>query len=337
MNIFTVLSQGRGRLNEENLSAMLGYLLTPSQTHGLGDTFLRLFLAALGEACGDAGRFRNVPLGGKAIRAEMFLESPYDVRNRRRVIDIELRIFVRSLNPATGTAEDSELHRIIIENKVKTQAADSAQLKDEFLGVVQDVEDDESVAITVVFLTPPGESTRFSAEYEALDALTLGGHRKAWLRWAGPADDRHHVVSLLRHLLHQEAEAEIAPIADYLRHTIKAFIRHIQESPAGSLRRVSDPRESPELGDITQVLLVQLGSVVYQLERYESTSVRVLNTGAQRYEVAKPILRSINEGKQLGVDLLRANGRTKNTRTLGRDVMRALLEQGKFLPPAAAE
>jgi hypothetical protein len=76
---------------------------------------------------------------------------------------------------------------------------------------------------------------------------------------------------------------------------------------------------------------------VYQLERYESTSVRVLNTGPQRYEVAKPILRGINEEKQLGVDLLRANGRTKNTRTLGRDVMRALLEQGKFLPPAAAE
>ncbi len=53
MNIFTVLSQGKGRLNEENLSAMLGYLLTPSQTHGLGDTFLRPFLIAVAEACGD--------------------------------------------------------------------------------------------------------------------------------------------------------------------------------------------------------------------------------------------------------------------------------------------
>lgn len=332
MNIFTVLSQGRGRLNEENLSAMLGYLLSPSQTHGLGDTFLRLFLTVLGEACGDRGRFENVTLAGKAIRAEMFLESPYQVGAKRRVVDMELRIFARSLNPATGAVEDTELHRIIIENKVKAQAADSAQLRDEFLGVLQDLEDDDNVAITVVFLTPPGDSRRFAAEYMALDARTLTWHRKAWLRWSGPSEDRQHVVALLRRLLQQESEAEIAPVSDYLRHTIKAFIRHIEESPAGSSGKPSDPRESPELGDIIQVVLVQLGDVMYQLERYESTSIRVLNTSVPRYEVAKPILRRINEEKNLGVNIHRANGRAKNTRTLGREVIRALVEQNKVIP-----
>src|SRR3989442_963956 len=60
MNIFTVLSQGKGRLNEENLSAMLGYLLTPSQTHGLGDTFLRPFLRAVADASGDVKRFDQI-------------------------------------------------------------------------------------------------------------------------------------------------------------------------------------------------------------------------------------------------------------------------------------
>jgi hypothetical protein len=132
-------------------------------------------------------------------------------------------------------------------------------------------------------------------------------------------------------LLHQEAEAEIAPIADYLRHTIKAFIRHIQESPAGTLGKVTTPSESPELGDIVQLVLVHLGDVAYQLERYESTSVRVLNTSAQQYEVAKPILRRINTEKDLGINLHRANGRAKNTRTLGREVIRALVEQNKAL------
>jgi PD-(D/E)XK nuclease superfamily len=333
MNIFTVLSQGRGRLNEENLSAMLGYLLTPSQTHGLGDTFLRLYLGVLETACGDPGRFSNVSRGGKAIRAEMLLESPYESGGRRRVVDMDLRIFARALNPTTGADEDTELHRILIENKIKPQAAsDSAQLRDEYLGVLQDLDGDESVAVTMVFLTPPGESKRFAGEYDTLDAQTLGVHRKAWLRWAGRGDDSQHVAALLRRLLHQESEAESAPIAEYLRHTIKAFIRHIEESPAGRVGKVSDPRESPERGDVVQVLLVRLGDSVYQLERYESTTVRVFNIGTQKEEVAKPILRRINEEKALGVNLYRANGTTKNTRQLGREVMRELLEQNKALP-----
>lgn len=49
MNVFDALSMGKGRLNEENLSAMLGYLLSPTQTHGLGSSFLALLLNTLKE------------------------------------------------------------------------------------------------------------------------------------------------------------------------------------------------------------------------------------------------------------------------------------------------
>lgn len=336
MNIFTVLSQGKGRLSEENLSAMLGYLLTPSQTHGLGDTFLRPFLLAVAEACGDTKRFEQVTRTSKAIRAEMFLESPYQIGKQRRVVDIELRIFSRSLNPLSGEFEDVELHRIAIENKVKPQAADNTQFKEEFLGIVQDIEEDEKVAVTMVFLTPPGESNRFVEEYNALDAQLPAPHRKAWLRWAGSEGDHQHIVALLRHLLHQEAEAEISPVADYLRHTIKAFIRHIQDSPAGTMGRASEGREAPELGDIVQVVTVQLGDVLYHIERYESSTIRVLNTTTQEYEVAKPVLRRTNDEKTLGINIFRANGRSKNTRTLGREVMRALLTQNKAVLPNEA-
>ena len=331
MNIFTVLSQGKGRLNEENLSAMLGYLLTPSQTHGLGDTFLRPFLLAVAEACGDPKRFDQITGVRKTIRAEVFLESPYQIGKQRRVVDIDLRIFSRSLNPTSDEFEDVELHRVAIENKVKPQAADSTQFKEEFLGIIQDLEDDEKAAITMVFLTPPADSTRFVEEYNALDAQVLASHRKAWLRWAGSEDDHQHIVALLRHLLHQETEVEISPIAEYLRHTIKAFIRHIQESPAGALGRASEARESPELGDIMQIMTVQLGEVLYQIERYESSTVRVLNTSTQAYEMAKPLLRRANDEKALGINILRATGRPKNTRTLGREVLRALLTQNKVV------
>lgn len=95
------------------------------------------------------------------------------------------------------------------------------------------------------------------------------------------------------------------------------------------MRAAPGPRESAELGDIVQVVTVQLGDVLYQLERYESTSIRVLNTSSQEYEVAKPILRRINDEKALAISLQFPTGRSKNTRTLGREVIRALLDQNK--------
>ena len=326
MNIFTVLSQGKGRLNEENLSAMLGYLLTPSETHGLGDTFLRPFLNCLASACGNATRYDDMLNAGKRLRCELFLENPYDVDGRRRVVDIELRM---SLRVADGESADLEIHRIAIENKVKAQAADTTQLKDEFLGILQDLDNDENVGVTMVFLTPPLESIRFQDEYDALDEKTLGRHRKAWLRWAGKDDDRSHIVALLRLLLVAEAEAQISPLAEYLRHTLKAFIRHILESPAGSFGRL---RETISPGEVVQVTAVKLGTTIYQIERHESTAIRILNLTSREYEVAKPILRQINEEKKLGVNLLAKNGKAKNTRVLGRDVINALVAQKKTYP-----
>jgi hypothetical protein len=186
------------------------------------------------------------------------------------------------------------------------------------------------VEVTMVFLTPPGDAPRLVAEYEGLDAATLGTHRKGWLRWSGGEGEEHHVVGLLRHLLRQESEAVIAPVAEYLRHTLKAFIRHIEEGPPGSAGRAAGPRESPELGELTHRVAVQLHDALYQIERYKSTSVRVLNMSREEYEVAKPILRRVNEEKSLGIGLYFANGRKKNTRTLGWEVIRALLERGEI-------
>ena len=40
MNILNVFSWGKVNLNEEYLSAMLAYLLSPNGSHGMSDTFL---------------------------------------------------------------------------------------------------------------------------------------------------------------------------------------------------------------------------------------------------------------------------------------------------------
>lgn len=44
MNIFKVLAQGDGNINEPNVSAFLGYLLNPGEDHGLDSLFLEEFL-----------------------------------------------------------------------------------------------------------------------------------------------------------------------------------------------------------------------------------------------------------------------------------------------------
>lgn len=329
MNIFTVLSQGKGRLNEENLSAMLGFLLTPQQTHGLGDVFLHQFLRAVAQSCKDPHRFDNVLYGTAPTRTEVLLESAYMLGAQRRVVDIEVQISIRQFNPMTQEMEYVELHRIAIENKVKAQAADREQLREEFLGILQELESDDQVQITMVFLTPPGDAPRLTEEFTALDETLLGKHKKAWLRWAGADDEPDHITALIKNLLRQEDQAAISPISEYLRHTLKAFVRHILDSPAGSTQKGVALGIAPELGDIIQVVTVDLGGVTYQLERYESSTVRVLNTATQEYEVVKPILRQINREKDLKVPPTRPGGGSKNTRTLGREIMRALIEQAK--------
>ena len=93
MNIFEVLSQGKGRLNEENLSAMLGFLLSPSQTHGLSDIFLRRFLQVVARKCENENYFDKVLNDSEPLHADVLLESPYSLGNKKRILDIDVRIY----------------------------------------------------------------------------------------------------------------------------------------------------------------------------------------------------------------------------------------------------
>jgi len=326
MNIFTVLSQGKGRLNEENLSAMLGFLLSPSQTHGLGGIFLKQFLNVVAQECGDINRFDDILDTGKPLKADVILESAYSLNDhKKRVVDIEIRIYGDL--PILDDPEIPELHRIVIENKIKVTSSDSQQLKEEFLAISQDIEGDETVKVTMVFLTPPGNFKNQTDEYQNLDDTILKTHKKAWLRWAEDKGS-NHISSMLKKLLKRESEAEISPFHEYLRHTLKALIIHIEENINVSPINKRNPGKP---GDITKTVFVKLSDFTYRIERYESTTVRIFNLDNQEYEVTKPILRKINNEKKLGIDLELSTGRKKNTRNLGRYVIKALLDQDKNL------
>ena len=111
--------------------------------------------------------------------------------------------------------------------------------------------------------------------------------------WDAP-DDEDTVVYLLKTLLKNEADFKIDPISDYVRNTLKAFIRHIIET---NIKFTSPEVISDDLGDIKNVVNVDLKSGNYRIEEYESSSIKVYNVETQEYEVAKPILRDVIEEK----------------------------------------
>ncbi|CAN7776039.1 PD-(D/E)XK nuclease family protein [Caballeronia sp. LjRoot31] len=315
MNIFYALSEGRGRLTETNLSAFLAYLLTPHAPHGLGDTFLRGFLEEMAQGCGDAQRFRCV-LERRTISAQVGLEVRYD-GTVARIVDIDLQIF-------DNASTQKKLHHIIIENKIKTGAAQADQLKDQFEGVMQALRQEEPCPVTVVFLTPPGDARVLQTEFDTLQLDASGANTKVWLRWRGVADPSvpRTVVDLIRELLRREASAEIEPVTDYTRHTLKAFVQFLErviQSSAPTIR-VADP----EADDVLMQREVSLDGVRYLIVRYRSDAIKVFDLDSDSELAAHPLLRKVNGAYRLEIPLERSPGKPINTRQLGRKVLDAL-------------
>ena len=130
MNIFSVLSTGKSNLHEPSMSAMLAYLLNPNQDHGLGRKVIKSFL----ELANNTGIYSNF-IDDCSLKFEIDLEVAYRYENKRNDIDIQIKILDKSYN---------ELHRIIIENKIKSGAANSDQLSNYYQAVVKDKDNDDA-------------------------------------------------------------------------------------------------------------------------------------------------------------------------------------------------
>lgn len=318
MNIFQALSMGNGKLNEENMSAMLGYLLSPNEPHGLGDVFLRSFLEALNETEALNGRFEHIMKQHSLSGTEVIFESPYQLDERKLFIDLDLRFY--SSNPYAGSqAESIETHRVLIENKIRPQAATKDQFRREYFAVCEDLEGQNETSVTMIYLTPEASQGPLQEAYAALREEDIAPHRKAWCTWTG--NDGFSIVSLIRLMLEKEARGEIEPISEYVRHTLKAFIRHILDSQKTTTKR---SRNSAEPGSLRQEVTVTSEGIRYHIQQYDSGTIIVYNADLGEKEIAKPVLRQVNQELNLGVDLYASAGRKKTTRELGRDVLKSL-------------
>lgn len=316
MNIFTVLSQGNGRLDEENISAMLGFLLNPNNSHGLGDLFLREFLKLISDLSGN-NRFNDI-LKSNSIKAEILLERQYEIKSKNRTIDIEIKIYPENSKSGKKGNDFHEIHRIAIENKIKSSSAEVEQFKEEFLAINEDL--DDGVELTMVFLTPFGNHNKLNQEYDKLDNKTLKSNIKVWLTWTSEKEEgtnvgKKSICSIITDTINREAYCEITPINEYVKHTLKAFVRHLIEHELQS----SNSRIF-EVGNETEDVTVKIKSEEYRIVKYESGTVRVFNINSQEeVKPTKSILIKINKEKKLGIKV-----KGNNTRRIGSNVIQKL-------------
>jgi len=295
MNIFDVLSQGKSRLHEPAISAMLGYLLGTHRDHGLGDSFLRLFVRLLRERT-SAVALDSV-LRRAFIHTAVELEQPYQLGNSRKDVDIQISVLNR---------DREEDIRIIVENKIKVSAANPKQLVEYYQAILED--DAEIRNLIMVFLTPASGSDLLRQEYDAVNPGE--GHQKAWLHWNAQVGS---VLGIIQSILEMEMRGEITPINEYIRHTLKAFALHVRSVVVGeSTRKYSD------IGEIVDEVSVQLkAGREYRIVRRNSQQIQVFSDDEQ--VMAKAALREVIQEKGLDVPLTGIN-----TRRMGKQVLDAL-------------
>lgn len=272
---------------------MLGYLLDSNKDHGLGDAFVRVFLQKI-----DATLFEKF-LSQSSINSSVILESSYELDGSRKDIDIEISLLDENREIA---------HTIIIENKIKAGAANPKQLGDYYNAILQDDSNIENLLI--VFLTPESNTAQLIAEFNNLKVNESLNHRKKWIYWDSANNDG--ILAMVKDILNMEAQGEINPINEYMRHTLKAFVRH--SSMAVQPKGLRTMRTGEDIGEIIEEANIKLkDGTSYRVVLRDSTQIQVFNLENGDKEIARHILaKFIDENK------LKIPHRELNTRSIGK-------------------
>lgn len=296
MNIFNVLSMGKSRLHETSMSAMLAYLLNPNQDHGLGYRFLKSFLELSNEKK-IYDQYIN-KLENRELKFDIDLEVQYYCNNKRSDIDVQIKIFDLNWN---------ELHRIIIENKIKSGAANPKQLAEYYNAVLND--DDDGVLrnkLSVIFLTPDLNHKILEEEFNSLEI-----DQKAWVYWNSSNNDIDTVVKLIQSILDREQKAEISPINEYMRHTFKAFAYFVNQTfDKSSLKN----RVGEDIGNIKDEKTINIEGKGYIITLRDSGQIQLLNQDGDKVQ-ARPLLR-----KYLKENNIEEKANCQTTRYFGKQI-----------------
>ncbi len=299
MNIFSVLSMGKSRLHETSMSAMLAYLLNPNQDHGLGNKFLKSFL----ELAGENGIYEKY-INDDSSQFQIDLEVRYH-NKKDNDIDIQIKILDGSYK---------ELHRIIIENKIRAGASNISQLTNYYEAVVNDKNNDDAFELekenlSVIFLTPKLKNKGLKEEFD-----NLKSDNKVWLYWNSD-DEATTIIKLIQNILELEQKAEISPINEYMKHTLKAFTYFINRTINISSGK---SRVGEDIGDIVKDEEINIDNKIYTIILRNSGQIQLLDENGDKV-VARPLLRKFLKENNINEDIKR-----QNTRSFGKQIFEHL-------------
>ncbi len=279
MNIFKILANGDGKINEANISAFLGYLLDPKANHGLQFEFLKRFLA-------DAVEDEDFVY--EKYEYEVFLEQAFSGEGKsKQIVDIVV-VCYQIVSEKKGEslvkhflANTKDIKKIfLIENKISKNSLTNNQLIRQFESTKKELDKlnlqdnlDLQETIHSVFVTP--KDTKTEKEYEnSRNSLANSSH----LFWhSAHANDKYKTVyDFLTDILQAENSGTIEPLSEYTKHTIKAFVQFI-ENDFKSQRQEEKERKNDgsytarfiKLNEETQIEK-KLEELKYNIEQYDA-------------------------------------------------------------------
>jgi hypothetical protein len=219
------LASCNGNISETNISAMLVYLLDPSNDHGLGDKFLKKIIGKLkNEELKNNKKLQSYLDNSSGYEVDIEYEFPVNVEetesiNSIRKIDIVIEFY-------NEESKDIPEFAIAIENKIQsTSANDKNQFKDEIVGLKSSYKDDYKTDIDVYFILICPENKKIEKMFSEI------ADNKVRILWKNQKDDKKtdksSISDIFKDILRDECEAKIDPLSTEVIYILKSFVAFI--------------------------------------------------------------------------------------------------------------
>lgn len=242
MNIFKILANGDGRINEANISAFLGYLLDPYQDHGLGFEFLERFI----------NKLKINDFNVRKYDYEIVLESKFTHTNKdKNLVDI----VIISFSPNVGNSKESKalnlihktrtLNRLfLIENKIKPNVTEG-QLQAQYGDAKKNIKS----PITSIYITPYSQEVNQKAKEDIKKEIShLTNESKFHYKWHINEDEESEenelvISDILRSIISDESNGKIEGVNSYTKITLISFLKFIENDFKSELIEKKEDKE----------------------------------------------------------------------------------------------
>ena len=259
MNIFMILASApRVKMPEEQMSALIGWLLHPDMEHGLGSILLERFL--MKSIPEDKTEIINDILSMPAKAIKWSLEHNITVA----LIDI-VYLFGDYV--------------IAIENKIRYQSITDGQLCTQYEGLCKKYPDKKIIHIYLV----PNKSTKATTEFGRLSAITKSSDICMFATWMGT------VIDVIESVLTDEKSGLIEPLSKDIKYILDSLISFINNNFIG--HDFSYEKEAAKYAAYPHVSYIELktktqGFVGVELKYqnlYSMPKERILNSSGFQY------------------------------------------------------